>query len=188
MWYLISGLLFGIGLCLYWVAYAADSIVAGCAGIVAVLLALVAFPSQRAVAAVKYNGHTICVKEYVSGSMDRDLRSAIRFVDSYTGSRMVYGPYCKGATRTLTIRTGKVPQVTSGGRTYAYTSASLGTITIDPHTPAYARKRFFEHELGHAFTLHHSAGCDIMKAIIVCHGRLVPERFTSGQKATLRSH
>jgi hypothetical protein len=148
----------------------------------------VLFGCRPASATVRWNGHTVCVKENLHGSMDRSLTSALRFVDQFTGSRLRRVSAHTNCSRTLTIRSGTPPQVTAGGRTYAYTNAALTIITIDPRTPSWARTRMLEHELGHAFYLRHSTGCNVMKAIITCHGKLVPAVFTASQRKILARH
>lgn len=133
---------------------------------------------------------TVYVQESVSSRADLALRQAIRFDNRYTRDRMVVHQ-CNASHYCIRIRYG-TPSI-KGAIAETSRGAHTATITVNRKMSAsYTVKvRMYEHELGHAFGLGHNPKCtSLMYAYLGCnrgHGRVSPERFTTGERKILRN-
>lgn len=130
----------------------------------------------------------VIVHETLSGSWDRALRSAMPFVDRYTTSTMRRGR-CNATNRCIIVRHGTAP-----GRARGWAAGGTShrcTITVEriPGAPWSYRRALLEHELAHCFGVGHNARpTSRMYAPLVHRGKLVPRKFTAGERAILRRH
>ncbi len=135
----------------------------------------------------------VYVQENVAGTMhEREVRSAVSFVDQYTRTVIRYGTPPDNKSRSITINPGRL----STGAETGF-SKSIGpacTVTVDtrrvnkPRAAAYWR-RLYEHEIAHCYGLGHSSGNNLMYApLILPSGSLVSESFAPSQKAVLAQY
>lgn len=125
---------------------------------------------------------TVYLVENVNGKWDESLRSAIRYVDGNTGRTTIrIVRHCKTGSKCIRVGFGRV----TGHAGWTSCRNRVCAIKVDKRY-AY-RGRLLAHELGHAYGLKHSSRHDnLMYAPLVWHGKPVPYRFTSAQKAILR--
>lgn len=154
-------------------------------------IAATAFPVVPAVALHP----DIQVVETVTGAGDVALRQAIAFDGRYTTSHIRIVRACAAGHYCIHVRYGNPDaHVPKGYYAIATTTYQTGgaVITINRHLSltASAKRRMYEHELGHALGIYaHNPKCtSVMYFSLTCtkHGHLSPERFTPAERAILR--
>lgn len=118
-----------------------------------------------------------------------NVKAGAKFVDKYTKTRFVYGS-CRYEYRCIRVRIDGSRQNGTAWTTWKGSARKTVTITVNPARGDSYMKRLFAHEVGHAMFLSHSRhDTNLMWApIIKRNGKLVPMRFTTAQKTTLRRH
>jgi hypothetical protein len=129
----------------------------------------------------------IMIQETVKGQQDANMRLAVRFVDKYTKSRFKYGK-CVYDRRCIIIKTSSSRAKGTGWSEWKGSARKRVTITVNPGRGNGYMSRLFVHEIGHAMFLPHSSNAtNLMYArLIKKNGTLVPFKFTTSQKTTLR--
>ena len=144
-------------------------------------------------AATKIDKNTVMIQESVGGEWDTALRQAIRFVDPYTGSRMVIGSCRAAAKRCITVRYGTPKYKSWVGQCgpSCGPGRSVSTIVVrktwQGSGPVAAKKRLMAHELAHAYGVHHNPRfTSVMYGWVYRNWKLSPWKFTAAEKRTLR--
>lgn len=130
----------------------------------------------------------VFVEDRVPARFDSALRSAVAFVDRYTGSDMRIGK-CRKGYRCIRV---VVSKATNGhGAWTSWTKArEVSEIRLSPALARkgwYTRRSIIDHELGHANGAEHNAKCTSrMWANYTCRNkRLPPRTFTTAERAKL---
>lgn len=156
---------------------------------VALLLGWGAAPAQ---AKVTINRNTVMIQESVGGEWDTALRQAVRFVDGYTGTRMVIGSCRSYAKRCITIRYGTPSKKAWVGQCGpgCGPSRDVSRIVIRKSWkgsgPVAAKKRLLAHEIAHAFGVDHNPKfTSVMYGWVYRNWKLSPWKFTTAEKRQL---
>lgn len=123
------------------------------------------------------------VNSRLDNSWARNVRIGTRYIDSYTKSSINRGP-CQAGHRCITIVFGNVEGSSAG-----FTTCRQGNcqITMEQSIPIRYRLFLLEHELGHAFGLHHNPHCvSIMWPYRTCPNGTYPRSYTPAETTYLR--
>jgi hypothetical protein len=131
----------------------------------------------------------VYVEEHVGARYDSALRSALPFVDRYTGSAMRFGK-CRSGYRCIRVIQSNA---THGHGAWTTSTNSRRTSTIRLSSALgrrnwSTRRSIIAHELGHAngITGHNARCTSLMWSDYTCRGRRLPPRtFTPAERAKL---
>lgn len=161
--------------------------------LVTFLAVLIGWGASPASAAVRIDKNTVVIQESVGGEWDTALRQAVRFVDQYTGTRMVIGKCKTYAKRCITVAYGKpvnknwVGQCGPDCGPSRPVSRIIVRKTWKGSGPIAAKKRLLAHEIAHAFRVDHNPKfTSVMYGWVYRNWKLSPWKFTAAEKRQLR--